>query len=141
MPSRSYTCCCAITVIINVAHTGVWHTHRHGVKEKITMECNMDTLGIIWKVGHESRELDWSWGGFQNTFTLAGGDNKKIIRWRPNVRHPRFDDDHVVWVPHNSKHKIVLDMDYIVYTREKRLLKYFKDMDPVDWCAHSQRTM
>ena len=64
----------------------------------------------------------------------AGGDEKYIVRWRPSVRHDLFDDDHVVWTPYGTKHVRLIDRNIFVYTRVKRTLHYFKDVDPHDWC-------
>ena len=114
---------------------GSWHTFHNGVRETVRLKCEVDSLSITWLAsGCESRKLDWSWGGFKNTFTLAGGGTKHIIRWRPSLRHFLFDDDHVVWTPHNSENKR-LSKGIIVYTRVKRNLKFFKNIDPREWCA------
>ena len=118
---------------------GVWITssmHNAGVQERVVFECNMHSLSLFWTVEDcKPRELDWSWGGFQNIFTLAGGDDKRIIRWRPSVRHFHFDDDHVVWIPHSTKHVVLCDREPIIYTREHRTLKKFRDVDPCEWCS------
>ena len=112
--------------------TGAWWSDT---KERIVLEGNVDNLSITWRVNEQSRALDWSWGGHENTFTLSGGDQKIIVRWRPSVRHIRFDDDHIVWIPYNTKKKRIEDRGIIVYTRERRTLKYFQTVDPHDWCT------
>lgn len=115
---------------------GQWDVCRAGDVERVTLECDFELLTVTWKaVGCIPRELDWSWGGFRNTFTLAGGDDKHIVRWRPSVRHTKFDDDHVVWIPYSTKHIMLIDKGTIVYTRVKRSLTYFKDIDPISWCC------
>lgn len=116
--------------------TGDWYTCREGVTETILLEGNVDTLTIVWKAnGGCSRELDWSRGGYDNVFTLAGGNSQKVLRWRPTTRHVLFDDDHIVWAPFDTKHKQVNSMDIIVYVRVKRELKHFHDAHPNNWCA------
>ena len=87
-----------------------WHNDDGSVKEVIRFECDVDKLSISWSAaGCKSRPLDWSYGGYENCFTLAGGDSKRILRWRPSTRHPLFDDDHVVWKPYNTCNERVLD--------------------------------
>ena len=95
----------------------------------------MTDLTLTWKAdGCTDRELDWSWGGYVNVFTLAGGDDKAIVRWKPSVRDTLFDDDHVVWIPYSTKHIKLIDRNIFIYTRVKRTLNYFKDINPHDWC-------
>ena len=117
-------------------HAGDWQTCRGDItKERVTLECNVDALSIFWKVdGCKPRELDWNWGGFENVFTLSGGSAKRIIRWRPSVRHAQFDDDHIVWVPYDTNKKVAVGMQNIVYTRVLRKLKFFQDVEFSDWC-------
>ena len=80
---------------------GAWRTSS--MQERVVFECDVHLLTLKWTVeGCPPRELDWSWGGFRNMFTLAGGDERVIVRWRPSVRHALFDDDHVVCIPHNT---------------------------------------
>ena len=107
------------------------------MSETITLDCDVDALSITWKAedSRTTRKLDWSWGAHANIFTLAGGSADKIFRWRPCVKHALFDDDHVVWTPYNTMHKIVDGVDNIIYTRVKRTLKYFVNVDPHDWCS------
>lgn len=115
---------------------GTWHTILDGVHETIVLEANVEALSITWKTdGDEPRALDWSWGPHIQVFTLAGGDSTKIIRWRPSVRKFRFDDDHIVWTAYDTHCKVVVSRDPIVYTRKRRTLRYFRDVDPCDWCA------
>ena len=114
---------------------GAWDVCIDDQTERIELDCDFHDLSITWKAGRLSRKLDWSWHGFNNTFTLVGGDSKRIIRWRPSIRHYLFDDDHVVWVPHSTKHVVLVDKDVIVYTRVDRTLKYFQDVDPRRWCC------
>ena len=72
---------------LHINLTGVWYTFRNGERETILLEDNVDTLTITWKANDvSSRELDWSWGRYENEFTLAGGYSQKILRWRPLVR-------------------------------------------------------
>lgn len=119
-------------------NAGVWETILDGRKETIIMRGDVDRLSLTWEAdGAVSRELDWSWGGHDNIFTLSGGDNKKILRWRPSVRHFIFDDDHVVWTAYDTTHRPLVSRDRIVYTRKTRTLKYFKDVDPYDWCSYN----
>ena len=96
---------------------------------------NVKKLSLVWQIDCcPPRKLDWGWGGYRNTFTLAGGSVDRIIRWKPSVRHPYFDDDHVVWIPYRTDKEVVSGVEPIVYTREKRTLKYFKDVDIREWC-------
>ena len=114
------------------ASVGEWETPSG----KIVLSCDFDAGTITWIAeGCKPRQLDWSPWGFNNTFTLVGGDENRIVRWRPSVRHPLFDDDHVVWVPYSTKHVVLVDRDIITYTRVKRSLVYFKDVDPHRWCC------
>ena len=116
--------------------SGQWDAECDGNVERITLECDFELLTVTWKVvGCTPRNLDWSWGGFSNTFTLAGGDDTHIVRWRPSVRQTKFDDDHVVWLPYSTKHVMLIDKGIIVYTRVKRTLTFFKDADPVSWAC------
>ena len=118
-----------------IYYIGTWHRTRDGTHDAVVLEGNVDTLSIVWKMDEAvTRELDWSWGCHTQIFTLAGGDPKRILRWRPSVRHFQFDDDHIVWVAYDTKNKRVLDRDNIVYTRSRRNLKHFIDIDPHDWC-------
>lgn len=115
---------------------GTWQCNHNGVQETIFLEGNVDSLSITWKVkGAASRALDWSWGPHTQVFTLAGGDSTKIIRWRPSVRKFMFDDDHIVWNAYDTQCKPVLNREPIVYTRKRRTLRYFRDIDPSAWCA------
>ena len=103
------------------------------------LESNVDELSITWTAaGCKSRQLDWSHGGFENTFTLAGGDVKRILRWRPSTRHPLFDDDHVVWSAYDTYHERVVEKKNIVYTRVRRTITHFQNVSPHDWCALSK---
>ena len=117
--------------------SGAWKCHHGDVSERIMLRGNVTELSLTWSTSaSDSRKLDWSWGGHENIFTLAGGDDKKILRWRPSVRHILFDDDHVVWTPYNTQNKSVAESrGVIVYTRERRTLVHFKDVHPSDWCA------
>ena len=117
--------------------TGEWQTCCDGIRETILLDCDVDAMSITWKAtnSHMTRKLDWSWGAHSNIFTLAGGSTDKILRWRPCVKHVLFDDDHVVWTPYNTMHKVIDGVDNIMYTRVKRTLNYFVDVDPHDWCS------
>ena len=65
---------------LHINLTGVWYTFHNGERETILLQGNVDTLTITWKVNDgRSRELDWSWGGYENEFTLAGGHSQKIL--------------------------------------------------------------
>ena len=127
-------CMCAC-VLVCTCYAGVWHTEIDGKHEKIVLVGNVDELSIMWKVnGDMKRKLDWSWGGYEHVFTLAGGHSKQILRWRPTTRHNLFDDDHIVWTAYDTKHSRVKSMGVIVYVREKRNLMYFQNMEISDWC-------
>ena len=124
----------------NASYIGKWqHLHNDGnVKEVIEFQVDVDELSVTWASGGYNRLLDWSYGGYDNFFSLVGGDEKRILRWRPSIRHPLFDDDHLVWKPYNTRNKLVLDYNadnYIVYTRTPRVLKHFQHVNPYDWCA------
>ena len=95
--------------------SGKWDVNCNGKIERIMLHCDFDRKRITWMADKcPPRELDWSWGGFNNTFTLAGGDCNRIIRWRPSVKHSHFDDDHVVWLPYSTKHVmlVLVDMEH-----------------------------
>ena len=127
--------CECVCVDIHACHAGVWHTTIHDKSEKVFLVGNVDELSMTWKVNEDiSRKLDWGWGGYENVFTLAGGHSKQILRWRPTTRHILFDDDHIVWTAYDTKHRQLKSKGVIVYTRVKRTLMHFQDMDPRDWC-------
>ena len=121
---------------IHINLTGVWYTFSNGEREAILLEGNVDTLALTWKTNDgSSRELDWSWGGYDNEFTLAGGHSQRILRWRPTTRHLLFDDDHIVWTAFDTKHRQLTSMEIIVDVRAEGLLKHFQDAHPSDWSA------
>ena len=61
---------------------GAWHHCRSdGETETFLLKPNADSLSITWMAhGCKPRDLDWSWGGHKNMFTLVGGDTNVKIR-------------------------------------------------------------
>ena len=131
--------CVSVRIRCTHAHTytGDWEYRRGHEIVRVHLECNVDSLGIRWTLplDNHARDLDWSYHGHENIFTIVGGHDHKIIRWRPCLHDPLSDDDHLVWKPYTTNNKLSSKMQNIVYARVKRTMKYFQDTNPYDWCC------